>query len=515
MDGTGKSITVNGNYRRTARGQAVILLVILCGSALLLLKNLGNIYLWQDEAQTALVSKTILTDGVPRGCDGKNYFSQELGAEYGKNYIWRWHTWLPFYVLAAFYKVFGIGTFVSRLPFALFGLATIAATYYFAKEYWPGTNIPVIASALLALCVPFLLMCRQCRYYSMVMCFTVLAMFAYAALLNGRKYAATALFITSTLLFHSMYFYVPMLFAALLLHTCIFRRDKIKLLLLVAVAVAIVNCPWVIWLSSVNFPTINKKMVLNVAMAMKFVMEYCLNIFKFVIPAWLLLILIVTVIERQFGKNKRLVKDERFWEKITLPAFFISFNIFAMSVTAPAPFFRYLAPCLPMLLILAAVVINAAFQVHLLLGIIAVILMLVTGQLKDYFYEITHDYDGPEEGIISYLNQNGSPQDVVAITYGDMSLKFYTKMRVIGGLTGEYLDDALNARWLIIRRHIICEKDAAVRNYLKRNINWSDYRPVVIDYPDIPFENREEPKNHLFRTAQTEDKVVIYQRIKK
>jgi len=74
------------------------MIAILIGSAILLLANLGNQYLWQDEAQTALISKTILTEGVSAGYDGKNYFSQEEGAEYGKNYIWRWHTWLPFYV---------------------------------------------------------------------------------------------------------------------------------------------------------------------------------------------------------------------------------------------------------------------------------------------------------------------------------------------------------------------------------------------------------------------------------
>jgi hypothetical protein len=55
------------------------LLLILFVSLFLFLANLGNQYLWQDEAQTALISKTILTDDVPRGYDGKNFFSQERG----------------------------------------------------------------------------------------------------------------------------------------------------------------------------------------------------------------------------------------------------------------------------------------------------------------------------------------------------------------------------------------------------------------------------------------------------
>ena len=38
-----------------------------------------------------------------------------------------------------------------------------------------------------------------------------------------------------------------------------------------------------------------------------------------------------------------------------------------------------------------------------------------------------------------YLNEHGSPEDIVAVTNGDMVLKFYTKMKVVGGLTGEDL----------------------------------------------------------------------------
>ena len=49
------------------------------------------------------------------------------------------------------------------------------------------------------------------------------------------------------------------------------------------------------------------------------------------------------------------------------------------------------------------------------------------------------------EGIVSYLSENAEEDDVVAITYGDMPLKFYTDLRVVGGLTGEGLSPAKNA----------------------------------------------------------------------
>lgn len=129
--------------------------------------NLGNHYLWQDEAQTALISKTVVSDGVPRGYDGRNFFSQEKGAEYGDNFVWKWHTWLPFYILAGFFKIFGTKTFVARLPFALFGIGTVFLAYFFSKALWQDKKTAAVTALLLLVSVPFLLLSRQCRYYSM------------------------------------------------------------------------------------------------------------------------------------------------------------------------------------------------------------------------------------------------------------------------------------------------------------------------------------------------------------
>ena len=117
------------------------LAALLALAAALLLVRLGDGRLWQDEAQTALVARTVLHGGLPRGFDGLNYFSQELGAEYGPGFLWRWHTWLPFYLLAAFFKVLGESTLAARLPFALAGLATVAATWQLGRRLWRSVRV--------------------------------------------------------------------------------------------------------------------------------------------------------------------------------------------------------------------------------------------------------------------------------------------------------------------------------------------------------------------------------------
>src|SRR5688500_7047936 len=91
-------------------------------ASLLILPNLGDHLLWQDEAQTALVAKTVVQTGLPRISDGLNNFSQELGAEAGPDGLWKWHSWLPFYAVAASFKVWGYTTWAARLPFALAGI---------------------------------------------------------------------------------------------------------------------------------------------------------------------------------------------------------------------------------------------------------------------------------------------------------------------------------------------------------------------------------------------------------
>jgi 4-amino-4-deoxy-L-arabinose transferase-like glycosyltransferase len=497
----------------TKMGHHILLLVILCGSLFLLFANVSNQYLWQDEAQTALVSKTILTEGVPRGYDGKNFFSQEAGKEYGKNYIWKWHTWLPFYVLAAFYKVFGANTFVSRLPFILFGFGTVQLTYFLGKSLRPDTRVPLIAAGLLSISVPFLLLCRQCRYYSMTMFFSTLSLYVYIALLERKKYAALMLFIASTLLFHSQHIYIVVFFATVLLHSIIFRRNRLKSLLIVMTVTAAVNIPWIIWQSTSLNPKTRFTNDISLESAVKLIGSFISQIHHYVFPFWLLAVLLVVIFIKKVNRVRYLSQKPLSMESVLLLIFFVLFNILSLTVVTPDSYFRYIAPSIPLLIILIAIILDATRNVHPLAAVAVAVVLIATGQLKDYLYEITHDYDGPIEGIVLYLNEHGDSNDIVAITYGDMPLKFYTKMRIVGGLTGEDLEPAKNARWIIFRKYIHCSYDAKVFNYLINNIDASKYKKIEINYPDTPWQNREDPGGHYFRTRTSENKVVIYERV--
>ncbi len=488
------------------------LLLLILGAALcLFLANLGNHYLWQDEAQTALISKTILTHGLPLGYDGKNYFSQESGAEYGKNYIWKWHTWLSFYVLAAFYKLFGLSTFVSRLPFALFGIGSVFLTYQLCRAMWQDKRIAFTAAALLLVSVPFLILSRQCRYYSMTAFFSLWGLYAYIGLLSKKKYAYVAFILSLTLLFHTHYIYSATLLATVFLHALLFHRNRLLHLLFLTGIAILINVPWIVWLTGMKYGRYGSSMF-QITKILTFTTRYLEQIARYIFSPYLLIIVLVVPIIKRIKTGSFFSRDRLFRQNLALLLLFIFVNFSALVLTVPSTFFRYLTPMIPVLTILVAMVVVAVAKIHISAAVLVLVALLATGNLRNYLYEITHDYDGPIEGITNYLNEHGNDNDVVFITYGDMPLKFYTPMRIVGGLTAEDLSDADDPDWVIVRRHSPPRLGRVIKHLQK--IPLSNYRDVVIDYPDIINENREYPAKHRFRTAVNEQRVRIYRRIR-
>lgn len=492
---------------------AVCLITVLAG--VLLLANLDDQLLWQDEAQTALIAKTVLTRGLPYGYDGKNFFSQELGLEYSKEsgYLYRWHTWFPFYLVAGFFGALGASTWTARLPFALLGLAAIPLGYLFARSLWGSRRAALLAVLLLATSVPFLLLSRQCRYYSPCAFFSLLGLLAYLHLLQRRRWAGVLFVVAAILLFQCQVPYWGMLLATVVIHAAMFHRDRLISVALWSFVTFVLNLPWLIWLLSPPAVGRYPHAVYSVAGSFHSAAQYLIASFHYLFSPVLLFLLAITsfvAARRQGGLPKM---DRTTTEGTILLTIFVAINIVGLSILSPYYFFRYLAPTIPVLCILAGRILDASMRLHPTLGIAGLAAILWFSPIGNYLDEITHHYRGPTEGIVAYLNAHGSPEDVVAITYGDLPLKFYTPMRVVGGLTGEDLSPALKAKWVIIRHNVICEKDFAVRQYLATHLRSQDYRPIELPYPDIPFDNRESPDEHLYRTVTNAPGVVIFERI--
>jgi 4-amino-4-deoxy-L-arabinose transferase-like glycosyltransferase len=502
-----------GGVRSLSIRERLALAGVTALAALLLLPNLGAQILWQDEAQTAVIARTIASHGVPLGRDDRHSFSQELGREFGESAVWRWHTWLSFYAVAGSFALLGEGTAAARLPFALFGVATVSLAWLVGRRLWGDPRAATAGALLLALCVPFLILSRQCRYYAVAAFFSLLGLLFYARLGTGRR-AGLGLVAAATLLFHTQAVYAGTLLAGLLVHAALCDRARLAPALRVTGLVALLNLPWIVWLSGVR-PGGEGYVgsVLDVGKALRFSFEYLRLLLTEVLPAWLLLGLPLLAVLRRRSGEPPIDRSPATWRPVALLAITCAVGVLALALLSPLLFFRYLAPLLAPLMLLGGALLAALARRSGLLAAAALAAFVATGDLRGYLYELTHDFAGPVEGIVAFLRENGRDGDVVAISYGDMPLKFYTDLRVIGALTGEDPESARAADWIVIRRHANTEADARMKRTLERIVAAGGWRRHEIDAPDTQFENREDPALHRFRSASPRaPRVAVWER---
>lgn len=491
---------------------AALALAVLSGS--LILPNLASSYLWQDEAQTAVIARTILGGGVPRGTDGVNYFSQEQGREYGPGHVWKWHTWLSFYVAAASLAVLGETTAAARLPFALMGVATVVLCYFAGLALWRDRTAAVTSGAMLALSVPFLMLSRQCRYYAAAGLFSLMGLHAYARLESRSRAPAAWLFVSALLLFHTHYIYCATLLASLAIHAAWFRRDRLRAVGWVSLATFAVNLPWIVWFADVR-PGGDAYLasVLDLSKLAQFAAEYVGLIGRWLFqPALLLIVPVLALLRWRRGEPVLSLPPQRI-SALALVVLYAGVTVVLVSLLSPLVFYRYLAPlCAPMAL-LAGLLVGSLLRRAPLLGIAVAVAWLLAGDLRLHLVELRGGISGPIGGLVRFFEENAGPDDVVAISYGDMPLKFYTDLRVVGGLTGEDLEPARTADWIVIRHAENTEVDAEVRRLLQLVVLGGGYRPHVLDVPDTAFENREVPDVHRYRTAPRRvPRVVVFER---
>lgn len=209
------------------------------------------------------------------------------------------------------------------------------------------------------------------------------------------------------------------------------------------------------------------------------------------------------------GGNKGITRGN-----ILLILFVICFTIVLLSAM-PWIYFRYLICLVPLCCLLLGLIIGKIMESTKILASIVLLLFIFTNvfslilpphQIRfdflNYIYEITHDYDGPNEGIVNYLKRQGNQNQFLKTNYGQLPIIFYTNMRAIG--FAQDLSTPGEADWVIIRRG---RSHQRYLRFLSRN-----YQAITIDYPDIPWGNRPDPLYHKYRTVADVPRVIIYKK---
>jgi len=520
-----------------AIGAVAVVLV----AAFLIFFRLDQRLLWIDEAETALLGRSVLVYGVPKAYDGKNLVSQEVGREYRADYVWRWTPWLEKYLTAGSFAVLGESTFTARLPFALVGLLSVVSMYPLAVALFRDRSVGVLAMAFLALSVPFLLHVRQCRYYSLAILASIWIVYFFVGLARGRRGAAAGLTIAMTVLFHSNI--LASLGMAIALLPCIvvlgFDRAALRRGTVVAASLLLLNVPWA-WYFDVLGKAEEKLYSFwdNFRSYLELTNRYTFPAAApvvFLVLAWLL-------------RQRRPLLDAQTWRPFL--ALLVMLAVYVVTIsTAPWSFYRYTINLLPLSAVLLAFMCRGVLRWNGIAGTLFTACLLLTAifhqisawpvrflkynvqsegrsfpiydtvfPLGNYLYEVMYPYEGPMERLVGYLSQNARPSDRIFISYGDLVLKFYAPQEVRGGQSGQPLAGWPEPEWVIVRSFFRFADRPQLRADAEKMLAWlnqlpADYQPVPAPWTDVPWDDIPEPQLHWFRVPEGGKPMQLYRRM--
>lgn len=486
------------------------LTAVLFIAGFLLLWNLGVPILWQDEAQSALISRTVVETGLPRGTDGLNYFSQEQGAEYADGFLWRWHTWLPFYMVAACFQLFGESEWSARLPGVILGWLTIPLIYRVAWEMWKDRRTALFSATLLSIHLGMILLSRQCRYYSALSLFTVVSVWGYWRLLHDGKWGRTLLVAGMVALFHTHYVYTGICGLAFLTHGFCFRRDKIRAIVICALWVIALCAPWVAWFSQMKYGdrygrrTFHPERTFNEF----FFLTRHLSVDIFPWTVWLVPWIASRTLEK--SKESQTVESAHLSPTLLL-AWLTAAHVICLAPIIPQAYYRYLTPVIPLAMLVGGRALAMGYQCHPALAGWGLATFVLSSPMMDFVHEQTAPVLSPVRSVVDYLKTHADPKDVVLVSYGDLPMKFYLPNRIVGTLTGEELPH--DADWVIMRT-VNCGTPPRQVRTLQAILAEGEFDCVSLDVPDQPFEHREDPENRVFRTDWRLPGVKVYHRRK-
>ena len=191
--------------------------------------NLDGRLFWADEAENAVLARNILKFGVPKVDDGVNHISLHGDRFDARDGVWTWSPWLPEYVTAASFAVFGQTTWAGRAPFAFIGWLTVAALGALTWKIYRSHRITLAAMLLLGTSEVFLLHIRQCRYYSITVFAEVLLLYGIYQILTKTKGGPWLVLAGLALQFYCNYTIaaanIPLL---LVLAWTLYRQERLK-----------------------------------------------------------------------------------------------------------------------------------------------------------------------------------------------------------------------------------------------------------------------------------------------
>jgi hypothetical protein len=531
---------------------SVLLACTLCFS---IFGNIAYPLLWNDEAETALYAKQILTFGYPKVHDGKNViyliwdgmsvcykykYDAYIGSVWGQYYYCAFGAWLA----KRFDNVY-IKTALLRIPFALAGFFGIFITALLAIPlfnklsdkllYFSVFILIEISSVYLALHV------REVRYYSLALLISAILIFIYARrrIFQTMHHAPywVCMISFSLMLFNVFYPALIALWTGILLYECfrlaialsssyktgcaLFKSEvlttfKICLPLLVSFllllpAIRFYNMINVVKFYSYNAPFSFTKYLANISRILDYFAANEL-LYSVIIIKALMMLLRVLLHGRPDGlQQKTMVSD-------MLTCVFVASLLFIAKMSwIYERYYIWAQPFLAAFLALDIFIIieivrlrfrsfkyGGTFVAALVSALLIINSRNMLKTLSNHFYEISHHYKGPLDYVIPYLQSSYKhPEDlVVATNYEEHCFMYYLGCKVVIGFVCNNLErDVAEIPDIIwIRNSWDGFSDESYKIFGKYLDNNTHYHKKTFPIANARFNTIAESKDHGFYT---------------
>src|SRR5262245_6357174 len=513
------------------------LLLVLAGAAgVLLFSNLGRIYLWQDEAATALLGERLVAHGKPLAYDGRNLITMDSMADedvatvglrtsepeaalryfvarhdFKDDFAWIGQPWGQFVIAGLSLALLGHDTLPARLPFALAALLSVLFLYGLARSLFPGRLIAALAGGLLASNVYWILHGRQCRYYALSGLLLLLSVGAWSRWMRGAPRGRWLFVATAWCWFQVDFGTFWPVVGALLAAAWLHGRGRREVLGTAAALLALV-APFA-WYYEL-FARVR-------ATGEPFEMKLLGNLFhlnQFSIP------LMLALACGWLHARRREALGPAAGALIEASLALVPLMLLFVSVAGPFHFYRYLVPLTPLFALLAAWTLveagralfpsraRAASLAAVGLAIVVAVSplpsnliawFLPVGRLSRHplgvwvrpeLGVLVDDLLGrrldPNRAAIEWVRERASPTDEILVTYEDLPFQFYLPNPIRGGIPAFRVEDhRAEPRFLVLRR----SADFLHWPVFQREVARYAWRRTELAAPDVPYGNNPDP----------------------
>lgn len=514
--------------------------------ALTLFANLPFPLLWNDEAECAMHSKSVLEYGYPKVHNGKNVLypirhTNKTLAIHKETDAYTGIGWAMFYYgtigvqLASLTDDIYQKTLLLRIPFAFLGFLGLILYYItFRKLVYTEKQsfiLSILFFTILTLHIDFALHLREMRYYSLVIFLTACSAYLLVYRLDFIYKISWLYVAAQTVVLWLVYNTFPPVFVVLIMFYFVvellywYNYKTTKQLLgysLPLVLSTLFLIPVLIFFDTFHFSNQTAQFYnFNLKVYLIHFRDTLLYFVRFGVLEWIILLMGILAI---FYKRKKIIIRQTEWTLLALVLFAVLY--FLVINTIPHfVFTRYY------LVLIVTQVLILSFQLiilykHLKTQWFYVVVVIIFGgiifknfsKIEGRIYEMTHQYKGPLDFQIPYfLKKYNTTNDlIIATNYEECSYMYYLDAKVIMGFTLNNLENDLKEKpnSIVFRHDWAWNYEKEVFNsFFERNA----YSKITFPVYDSPYNSIPEfnlpANNHLFKTKKplnSEEKAHIY-----